>query len=382
MSNRAIFMPIFIGKDDTMAKAKYTKGKDGYYKTNVWDGTYTESGKKHLISLRSKKSSKDLEEKVIEHNRKIKEREFVRQSDSTFLDYARAWKKAYKSHLEHNTNEMYTNIIEKHFTSLNVPVSAITRAHYITAFNNISGKRTKQQFQMIFKQVLKSTIHDKLLPASALDEILADTIKVKYKPQPKRALTEAEKEAIKKCKFKDDRDKVFLYLLYYTGMRGEEIRALTKFDFNFTRKEISVSKAVTFDKNEPLLKDTKNNKHRIIPMSDALISVCEPYLATLKHTNLFFMDDGYYLTKSAYRRMWERVLKEIQNNSKEPIFGLTPHIFRHNYCSSLCNKIPEISITKIAEILGDSEKMVIEVYNHELSNKEKPHEVIASALAL
>lgn len=30
-----------------MAKAKYTKGSDGYYQTKVWDGTYTELGKKN-----------------------------------------------------------------------------------------------------------------------------------------------------------------------------------------------------------------------------------------------------------------------------------------------------------------------------------------------
>ena len=49
-----------------MAVAKYKKGKDGYFSTRVWDGTYTQSGKKHYKHLRSKKSSKDLERKVKE----------------------------------------------------------------------------------------------------------------------------------------------------------------------------------------------------------------------------------------------------------------------------------------------------------------------------
>lgn len=78
------------------------------------------------------------------------------------------------------------------------------------------------------------------------------------------------------------------------------------------------------------------------------------------------MRNGDYLTKSAYIKMWERVLREMQVHFTEPIIGLTPpHVFRHNYCASLCYKIPEISIPKIAELMGDSEKMVIEVYNHE-----------------
>ena len=49
-----------------MATAKYKRGKDGYFQAKVWDGSYLENGKKHYVPLRSKKSSKDLEQKVQE----------------------------------------------------------------------------------------------------------------------------------------------------------------------------------------------------------------------------------------------------------------------------------------------------------------------------
>lgn len=44
-----------------MAKAKYSKGKDGHFRAKVWDGTYNADGSKHRINLTSKKSSADLE---------------------------------------------------------------------------------------------------------------------------------------------------------------------------------------------------------------------------------------------------------------------------------------------------------------------------------
>lgn len=50
--------------------------------------------------------------------------------------------------------------------------------------------------------------------------------------------------------------------------------------------------------------------------------------------------------------------------------GLTAHIFRHNYCTMLCYQIPKISIKRIAQLLGDKEKMVLEVYNHVVMEKE------------
>lgn len=364
-----------------MAKAKYTKDSKGYFQTKVWDGTYV-NGKKHRITLRSSKSSKDLEQKVIEHNQKIQERNFVRKSNVTFYDYAVSWKKAYKGHLEHNTQAMYSNIIEKHFNDILCPITEINRGLYVASLNGITGTRTMQQFQMVFKQVVKSAIKDKLLPESAYSEMFDDTVKVKYSAPEKRALKQSEKDAIKKCTFKNERDNVFLNLLYYTGMRGEEIRALTVFDINISKKEISISKAVVFDKNDPVEKDTKNGVHRVIPISDALVSVLEPYMKGLNGTRLFSMPDGKYMTKTAYRRMWERVLQEIRRNCNEPVNDLTPHLFRHNYCAALCNMIPQISIQKIAELLGDSERMVVEVYNHEVAGKEKPHSIVAEALAL
>ena len=67
-----------------------------------------------------------------------------------------------------------------------------------------------------------------------------------------------------------------------------------------------------------------------------------------------------------------------QRNPKpvKPIQGLTPHIFRHNYCTELCYQIPKISTKEIARLLGDSEKMVLEVYSHIVEDKENTIEAL------
>ena len=49
--------------------AKYTRGSDGRFTAQVWDGTYR-NGKKHYIKIRSDKFSRDPELKV--ENFKIK----------------------------------------------------------------------------------------------------------------------------------------------------------------------------------------------------------------------------------------------------------------------------------------------------------------------
>ena len=85
---------------------------------------------------------------------------------------------------------------------------------------------------------------------------------------------------------------------------------------------------------------------------------------------MFTTQQGNPATLSCYRRMWDRIIDAIEKAAGEPVTGLTAHIFRHNYCTMLCYQIPKISIKRIAQLLGDTEKMVLEVYNHIVDQKE------------
>ena len=58
------------------------------------------------------------------------------------------------------------------------------------------------------------------------------------------------------------------------------------------------------------------------------------------------------------------------------------HIFRHNYCTNLCYQFPKISIKMIARLVGDSEKVVLEVYNHLMLEKEDSISAVNDALNL
>ena len=359
-----------------MAKAKYTRGSDGYFKTNVWDGTYKADGRKHYVPLRSSKSSGDLEKKKREYEDSIKNRTQIRQSDITFLAYAREWKKVYKDSKEHNTREMYANVIEKHLSALGTAkLCDIDRIHLQTVLNLAKGKeRTQEQIQMVFFQILRSAVADRLFSADVYETIKSNTPSVDYKAPEKRPLTAAEKEAIFKATYKYDSDQVFVYLLYGCGMRREECIALTVFDFNFSDQTVSVNRAHEFVRGRPRQKDTKTwNGFRTLPIPDKILHPVRIYVDNLKasgKTYLFATRYGDPATLSCYRRMWERIISAMQNASDKPISGLTAHIFRHNYCTMLCYQIPKISIKRIAQLLGDTERMVLDVYNHVVMEKE------------
>ena len=67
-----------------MAKAKYKRYSDGYYRTRAWDGTYNPDGSKHRINLKSDKSSKDLE-RLVNLKEKSKKEKLFSQLNGLFV---------------------------------------------------------------------------------------------------------------------------------------------------------------------------------------------------------------------------------------------------------------------------------------------------------
>lgn len=364
-----------------MAKKKYTQGNDGKYRTKVWDGTYNANGTKHRINLVSDKSSADLEKQVIKYKDKIANKQIIKKDDILFSDYANAWMETYKSGREENTRDMYRNIIDIHFLPLyNIRVTDLSHYNLQSIINNAIDKpRTCQMILLTFKQIIKKAEKDRIVPKGTLEE-LCDGIELpKYVRAEKRPLTSLEKESIFKADF-TERERCFVYLIYGCGLRREEAIALTRKDINFNDCTLSISKALSFTSTGAILKTTKSkNGIRIIPMPVFLSDFLKMYSSP--GINLICKIDGGTITKSSYDKMWASIIKKMNyaaggNDAVKAIHGLTAHIFRHNYCTELCYKVPSISVKMIARLMGDTEKMVLDVYNHIVEDKEQTKEVI------
>ncbi len=374
-----------------MPKAKYTKGKDGRYQTKVWDGTYKEGGAKHYIPVYSTKSSADLERMVDDIKRSVADRSYVAPCDDTFLAYARQWRTIYKAVRSENTKAMYNNIIEKHMIALKgLKLQDVNHSHFQMLINtNVDQPRTCQQIAITFKQIIRAAIKDKKLPAADYNDICSDIDMPKYVPNEKRPLTPEEKEAVKVADF-TPMEKAFVYLIFGTGLRRGEALAQTIFTVNLKKGksgEVFVGQAVAFKVNDPYIKSTKNEKTRSVPIPAFARDYLELYVKSIPGPYLFTKRDGNMMTKSSYDKMWASIINKINraaggSDELQVVFDLTAHVFRHNFCTSLCYKIPEISIKKIAQLMGDTEKMVLEVYNHIMDEKEDAQGVVDKALIL
>lgn len=375
-----------------MAKAKYKINSRGEYHTRIWDGTYNSDGSKHRVNLKSKKSSADLERKVNALKTQVENGKYVQDTNILFLDYARIWMQTKKGVREKNTRSMYRNIIETHLSFLEgIKLSDIKNSHFQLAINRALEKpRTCQQIYITFKQILKMAVSDNYIGSGMYEMICSDINMPKYIRKEKRALTKKEKESMILADF-TEREKAFVFVIYYCGLRRGEALALSIFDFHGEKDKttLSITKSLIFDKNAPEIKQMPKteNGFRELPVPEKAAAFLKDYISSLKGIYLFTCRDGSLITHSSYVKMWESIVRKMNyaaggTDSFPVISGLTAHIFRHNYCANLCYQVPAISIKKIAQLMGDTEKVVIDVYNHIIEEKEDVAEAVSSALAI
>lgn len=375
-----------------MAKAKYTMNSRGEWETKIWDGTYNADGSKHRKRLVSKKSSADLERQVNQLKSEVENGQYVQNTDVTFLEYARSWLLTKKAAREMNTRKMYENIIETHLSFLeDVRLCDIRNSHLQLAINNALDKpRTCQQIEVTFKQIMKMAVTDNYIGSGMYDKICSDINLPKYIKKEKRPLTPIEKEAITKTDF-TDRERAFVYIIYTCGLRRGEALALSKFDFKLEggKYSVSITKTLIFPNNASEIKPMPKTDHgfRTIPIPAKTATFLKQYIAALPGTYLFTCRDGSNMTHSAYVKMWGSIVRKMNyaaggTDAFPVITNLTAHIFRHNYCTNLCYQVPAISVKKIAQLMGDTEKMVLDVYNHIMDEKEDAAAVVNDILAL
>lgn len=174
----------------------------------------------------------------------------------------------------------------------------------------------------------------------------------------KEILTEMQDKLLLKSKHKYA---PFFRILRYTGMRREEISALTPMDIDLKNKTILIDKAVSFATNQPKLKETKNKKSRIVPILDLIYNDVESTVKYCKENNIKYLftkqtDTSSMLTQESIRCMTNSFCKDVG-------FSFTPHQLRHSYCTMLYYSGIKIKETQF--LMGHSSaKMVYDLYAH------------------
>ncbi len=367
--------------------AKYKKRKDGRYATTVLVG-YKPDGKPNNVFL-SAKTEKELKEKIFELKMKMKTGTVVKTSDTLLMDYADSWLETYKASAGINTKAMYKNALNYIKPELgHLPLNKIVRSDVQKLINdNQEHPRTCEIIKLTLVQIFNSAIDDKLI----IENIAKKASVPKRHKSERRALTDLEKEAIKKADF-TPRERAFVTLIYFFGLRKGEALALTQSDIDFKSKSLTVNKSAVINVNQTVIKEGAKSDagNRTIPIPDSAVPFLRDYLKNLDTFYLFPGKNAATLSAAQYERMWKHIVKKMNDAittdkekliDAEPIQGLTAHIFRHNYCTMLYYS--GISPKKAVELMGHADiKMIMEVYAHLDDKKEAVQEKLNNAISL
>lgn len=282
-----------------------------------------------------------------------------------FKDYAEKWLKLNSSGKSEATVKEYRYIIKKYLIPYfgHMHFDKIKRTDIQTLQSDLLNNghiELSHKCIRFMKTICNDAIADDFLvknPCLGIKE-------PKLIHKEKEILTEEQDKLLLKSKHKYA---PFFRILRYTGMRREEITALTINDVDLKNKTISINKAVSFASNQPKLKETKNKKSRIVPILNLIYNDVESVVNHCKENNMQYLftkqtDKNSMLTQEAIRCMTASFCKDIG-------FNFTPHQLRHSYCTMLYYS--GIKIKETQSLMGHSSaKMVYDLYAHLDKQKE------------
>lgn len=362
--------------------AKYKKRPDGRYATSAIIG-YDENGKPKRKVIYGR-TIMELDKKVADFKSLQNKGIVIDDGGMTVQQWSEKWLELYKADKAYNTYMMYKRTVDNHITPNlgTIRLSALKKHQIQELLNNIvqSGHhRTAELVKLTLHQIIQQAIIEEYIYK---DVTIGLSLPKKEKSE-KRALTDAEKALIQKADL-TPKERAFIDLLYYTGVRRGEALALMVSDIDFVNKKVKINKNLVMkDKTSEIKQSPKTEAgNREIPMPDKLFHSLKKYASNITSLYLFTMQNGELMTSSSFRRFWDNILDKLniaaggekytrtdlqKDKEQKPIRlianDITPHMFRHTYATNLY--YAGIDIKTAQMLLGHSSiQMTMDVYTH------------------
>ena len=174
--------------------------------------------------------------------------------------------------------------------------------------------------------------------------------------------------------------RLWYYFFYILGLRREELVPLQYKDVNLDEKYILINKAVTFQKNQPTIKKTKNEEVRKVPIFDILYNDLKILKSNHKSSEYIFPNTlNKMMSETCLKRKLSYVLKDInlklksdtqkdvseneKANCEYEDIKFTLHQLRHTYACILHKAGIDIKQAQIW--MGHKDiKVLLNIYTH------------------
>jgi len=156
--------------------------------------------------------------------------------------------------------------------------------------------------------------------------------------------------------FEGVRDKLIIFMFYYTGMRLSELVGLQFDSLSIDTLSFRVI--------------GKGNKERIIPIHPDLLPLISKY-ENVRNSEVNVQCSNLFVTKTG-KPVYPKLVYRVVHNYLSlitPLHKKSPHVLRHSFATHLLNNGAELNALK--ELLGHANLSATQVYTHNTFEKLK-----------
>ena len=341
-----------MAKNDIYKLVSTTKRSDGRYMKRIsingklipiYGHTHEEVVDKYL----------DIKEKQNKNNFKI--------NSYTFEEWSNKWLNLYKIDIQDTTKRDYESKLRLHVFPFigKMKLEKIKQIDIVNIIQIMDSKgitKTKNEVLILIKDILDKAIDNDLIYKN-----VAKTIKIKKHKSKEKEIIPADVIDCLKKHSKNNENAFMMIFLIYTGLRRGEITALTKKDIDFENRTIKIDKAAKFPHNQPVIKLTKNEEIRYVPIFNVLFEQLKSFSEN-KDNYMFTTIEGKPMTSTCLKRKIESVNKLLNKELKRKC-SITLHQTRHTFVSILYNA--DVDIKQAQKWSGHKDiRVLLDIYAH------------------
>lgn len=341
-----------MAKNDIYKLVSTTKRTDGRYMKRI-----SVNGK--LIPIYG-----HTHEEVVDKYLSMKEEQNknnLKINSYTFEEWTNKWLKLYKTDIQDTTKRDYESKLKLHVFPFigKIKLEKIKQLDIVNIIQIMDSKnitKTKNEVLILIKDILDKAIDNDLIYKN-----VAKTIKIKKHKSKEKEIIPSNVINCLKTHSCNNANAFMMIFLIYTGLRRGEITALTKKDIDFENRIIKIDKAAKFPHNQPIIKLTKNEEIRYVPIFDVIFDELKKYSET-KDDYLFTTTVGKPMTAVCLKRKIESINNLLHKELNENC-SITLHQTRHTFASILHDA--GIDVKQAQMWTGHKDiRVLLDIYTH------------------
>ena len=339
---------------------RVTKRKDGRYMKRI-------SVKGNLKTIYGSSPEEVIDEYIrIKYENK---KGILANNTYTFKEWSEIWINSYKTDIQPTTKKDYISTLVLHaYPEIgNMKLDRIKQVDITNILQKMDNKgltKRKNELLILIKSILNKAVDNELINKNVANGIVLK----KHKSKERQVISDDIINCLKNESHYNENAFMILFLIY-TGLRRGEICALTKDDIDLKNNLICINKASYFPHNQAIIKSTKNEETRYVPIFNVIHDDLKLLLKE-KDKYVFTNKNGGIMSEICIRRKLESVnnlinkkLNEGKQEKERKDYTITLHQTRHTFASILHDA--GIDVKQAQQWTGHKDiRVLLDIYTH------------------